>query len=102
MGSMDYRDTYKIEVALKINRAPIGREEKGAQFMSVGAYVEVLGHAPYTSYCCMTTRALAHKMIKQMHASTETDEDTYIRHLAMKSKAHSKILCYKYSLSFGV
>ena len=45
--------------------------------------LQVLGHAPYTSYCFMTTRVMAQKMMKQMHASDETDEETYIRHLAV-------------------
>lgn len=31
----------------------------------------------------MTTRVMAQKMMKQMHASDETDEETYIRHLAV-------------------
>ena len=77
MGGMEARDTYKIEAALKYVKGKLAEycsEERSntmlyyIQCTTVLCFLsplhaQVLGHAPYTNYCYLTTHALAHKMI---------------------------------------
>ena len=54
-----------------------------SEYSSACFFLQVLGHAPYKLLCYLPTRQLAYQIMRHIHTPEDTDEENYIRNLAM-------------------